>query len=94
MAPSTAFRPIARIQPAAQAQELPVLRLTLQGPEGEIQRMTLLSTIGHDSVAAQAHWLVPHIHALAAQAAMRVIEIQQLSHMHVEMRRHSEFTPL
>lgn len=94
MAPSTAFRPIARIQPAAQAQEFPVLRLTLQGPDGEIQRMTLLSTIGHDFVAAQAHWLVPRIHALAAQAQLRVIEIQQLSHMHIEMRHHSGLAPL
>lgn len=91
MAPSTAFRPIAHIQPAAQAQELPVLRLTLQGPDGEIHRMTILSTVESRGPFSRA--TIEQIEVLAGLANLRVLEIHRLSHIHLEMRSHPEEVP-
>ena len=90
MAQSSAARPTQLH--TSQAQEFPVLRLTLADQQGSIQRMTLLSTRPISSSLDSPEGLA-HIEALAALADLHLLEIHQLSHLHLEMRSHPPSEP-
>lgn len=90
MAQSSAVR-LTQLQ-TSQAQEFPILRLTLEDQQGTIQRMTLLSTQPMSSSLDSPEGLA-HIEALANLADLHLLEIQQLSHLHLEMRSHPPSEP-